>query len=102
MGYSRLSLIVAGLTLLMVWAPQDAQAAGAGAAAIKAGIAIRQDAARLAAPVLHRHRAQSFYCYPKNHWWFYRPYTTNYDGHPRCMPYFHYLGPGPRSQRNVK
>jgi len=46
---------------------------------------------------LHRKRTKASYCYPKNHWWFYRPYTTGQDDHPRCMPYFHYLDqPGGR------
>ena len=38
----------------------------------------------------HRPRAISMYCYPRKYWWFYRPYTTAGDGHPRCMPYFKY------------
>ncbi|MGV1014837.1 MAG: hypothetical protein ACOYB4_07680 [Methyloceanibacter sp.] len=42
----------------------------------------------------HRKRSYAFYCYPRNHWWFYRPYTTAKAGYARCMPYFHYLGPG--------
>jgi hypothetical protein len=42
----------------------------------------------------HRPRAISMYCYPRKYWWFYRPYTTAYDDHARCMPYFHYLEPG--------
>jgi hypothetical protein len=42
--------------------------------------------------VLHGHsgRGTSFYCYPRNYWWFYRPYTTAAEGYARCMPYFHY------------
>ena len=42
---------------------------------------------------VHFHRTQSYYCYPRNYWWFYRPYTTVLDGYARCMPYFHYLEP---------
>jgi hypothetical protein len=38
----------------------------------------------------HFSKTQSYYCYPRNYWWFYRPYTTAEDGHARCMPYFHY------------
>ena len=38
----------------------------------------------------HSTRGISYYCYPKNYWWFYRPYTTANDGYARCMPYFHY------------
>jgi hypothetical protein len=41
----------------------------------------------------HFRKAQAFYCYPRNYWWFYRPYTTAPLNYPRCMPYFHYLGP---------
>ncbi len=46
----------------------------------------------LIVPVFHGHasRGTSAYCYPRNYWWFYRPYTTAADNHPRCMPYFHY------------
>ena len=42
--------------------------------------------------VFHGHstRGISYYCYPRNYWWFYRPYTTANDGYARCMPYFHY------------
>ena len=42
--------------------------------------------------VFHGHgpRSTSYYCYPRNYWWFYRPYTTANDGNARCMPYFHY------------
>jgi hypothetical protein len=42
--------------------------------------------------VLHGHasRSTSYYCYPRNYWWFYRPYTTAGNGDARCMPYFHY------------
>ena len=42
--------------------------------------------------VFHRHgpRSTSYSCYPRNYWWFYRPYTTANDGNARCMPYFHY------------
>ncbi len=42
----------------------------------------------------HFRKTQSFYCYPKNYWWFYRPYTTAPQGNARCMPYFHYLEEG--------
>lgn len=38
----------------------------------------------------HGPRSTSYYCYPRNYWWFYRPYTTAGEGHARCMPYFHY------------
>jgi len=32
----------------------------------------------------------SYYCYWRNYWWFYRPYTTAAADYARCMPYFHY------------
>jgi hypothetical protein len=38
----------------------------------------------------HSTRGISYYCYPRNYWWFYRPYTTASEGYARCMPYFHY------------
>jgi len=41
-------------------------------------------------PVIFYHRHIESYCYPRNYWWFYRPYTTATEGYPRCMPYFHY------------
>lgn len=47
----------------------------------------------------HGKRTQAEYCYPKNRWWFYRPYTTGQDGHPRCMPYFHYPDQGSGRRR---
>lgn len=102
MGYFRLSLVAAALTVLTVCQPHPAAAAGAGGAAVRADASIRDGMQPIATSVLHRHRTQSFYCYPKNLWWFYRPYTTAYDGHPRCMPYFHYLGPDAKSQRYVR
>ena len=51
-------------------------------------------------PVLHRRHAISTYCYGRSYWWFYRPYTTAKDGHPRCMPYFHYPVQGQYKQEN--
>lgn len=50
-----------------------------------------QGNALLAIPVAHFRRQYSFYCYPRNYWWFYRPYTTAPQNYPRCMPYFHYM-----------
>ena len=47
----------------------------------------------------HFRKAQAFYCYPRNYWWFYRPYTTAPLNYPRCMPYFHYLGPDDNTLR---
>ena len=48
--------------------------------------------------LLHFRRATSYYCYPRNYWWFYRPYTTADQGYQRCMPYFHYSGPAMRGR----
>ena len=92
MGYCRLGLaVVAALGLLILLIPASASAGGALAPA-----RMRADAIGAGAPLIsvHFRKTQSFYCYPKNYWWFYRPYTTALDGHPRCMPYFHYFGPG--------
>ena len=61
--------------------------AAAGRCVVEAGAALTG----CACYIMSR-RTQSYYCYPKNYWWFYRPYTTALDGHARCMPYFHYLG----------
>lgn len=86
MGTCRLGLaVIAILTLLIAFKPEPARAAGAWAGAT-------MQSAALASPLVsvHFRKTQSYYCYPRNYWWFYRPYTTGQDGHPRCMPYFHY------------
>jgi len=89
MGTCRLSLaVVAILTLPIVFKPAPASAVAALAVAtMPAAAPLRPLAAA------HFRKTQSFYCSPRNYWWFYRPYTTGQDGHPRCMPYFHYLEP---------
>jgi hypothetical protein len=76
----------------------------AGTAALLAGSVSatgRPAAPNVVIPVIihHRRKAISAYCYPRNYWWFYRPYTTANDGHQRCMPYFHYPAQGPYRQR---
>jgi len=92
MGNCRLGLsAVAALALIVMFKPAPVAAANAAALALGADPSLSTK--RIEHRALHRHRAQSFYCYPKNYWWFYRPYTTALDGHARCMPYFHYLGP---------
>lgn len=102
MGYCRLGLAaVAALGLLVIAQPNLANAAPALA------LATLPMEAALANPrvAIHFRKTQSFYCYPRNYWWFYRPYTTAYDDHARCMPYFHYLDPygrGGRPDRSVK
>lgn len=95
MAFSK--LIAGGIASLLVALSAGQAAAGfAAGAAIQTGGALDAAGPRLEQRVLHRHRVQSFYCYPKNYWWFYRPYTTAFDGHARCMPYFHVLGPDAR------
>ena len=71
-----------------------------GAAILAAEGVDRAFGARLE-PVFFHHspRGISYYCYSRNYWWFYRPYTTAAEGYARCMPYFHYppqsyRGPG--------
>ena len=88
MRLSRHALGAALLALPAVLLPQPSAAGN-----FTAARATKADAgATLWHPVLHGHarRATSFYCYPRNYWWFYRPYTTAAQGYARCMPYFHY------------
>ena len=75
--------------------PEHYRTFTAALSAIAAEPSLRAGAAAISEPVLlhHHRRVESFYCYPRNYWWFYRPYTTGLDGHARCMPYFNYLGP---------
>jgi len=87
---------VGAFMLIVGLVPGAALAGGAAGTAIGAAPLLRMGGGAPELRVLHRHRTQSFYCYPKNYWWFYRPYTTGFDGHARCMPYFHYLGPDAR------
>jgi len=90
MDACRLGLaIMAALCFLIVATPEPARAGSAGAlGALRADASLRP----VLLPVLFHHtrRVESYYCYPRNYWWFYRPYTTAEDGHARCMPYFHY------------
>jgi hypothetical protein len=105
MGTCRLGLaIVAGIIGLLIAAKTGTAASVPPLAAMRADAVVRPGLALPAAFHHHARRTQSFYCYPRNYWWFYRPYTTAYDNHARCMPYFHYLGPGEdgRSGRYVK
>ena len=102
MGYRGLDLTIIAVSCFIASVGSDsARAAGAGGAVLQAEPYL--SSARIGTPVLHRHRTQSFYCYPKNYWWFYRPYTTAPAGYARCMPYFHYLEPGGRdARRSIK
>lgn len=90
---------IAALSLFAVAKSDPARAASAALSAVRAGPSF--SAAAISEPVLfhHNRRVQSFYCYPRNYWWFYRPYTTGLDNHPRCMPYFNYLGPAGGRER---
>jgi hypothetical protein len=99
MGYRRLGLtVIAASCLFLCIEVRPAQAASAAALAVEAQSELGS-IARIDQLVLHRHRTQSFYCYPKNYWWFYRPYTTAPAGYARCMPYFRYLRAGRNSGR---
>ena len=106
MGYRRLGFAIVAACLSVFASSGSGYAAGAALSAIEAQSAFTQAAGRIVQRVVHRHRVQSFYCYPRTYWWFYRPYTTALDGHARCMPYFHYLEPsgrrGARPDRYVK
>src|SRR5262249_7116927 len=79
-------VIAFGLVALLH--PQISGAAGLGA---RDGMA-QTPAGPLERVTFHGHagRGISYYCYSRNYWWFYRPYTTATDGYARCMPYFHY------------
>jgi hypothetical protein len=105
MGYCRLGLAaLAALGLLIAAKSEPASAASVlTLATLQADASVRPVLALPAAFHHHARRTQSFYCYPRNYWWFYRPYTTALDGHARCMPYFHYPdGRGARPDRYVK
>ena len=94
MGFRGLGLAtIAAFSLFAVANSEPLHAASAALSAIGAKPSFSGGAGPLSEPVFHRHRVQSFYCYPRNYWWFYRPYTTGLDDHARCMPYFHYLAP---------
>jgi hypothetical protein len=86
-GFKRFGFAI--LLLVLSSAPALAGSAEAFAAMGSAAAGISAESSvRLAA---HFRKVQSFYCYPKNYWWFYRPYTTAPQNFARCMPYFHYL-----------
>jgi hypothetical protein len=63
------------------------------AASLPASESMAHVSGALLEPVIfhgHSPRGISYYCYPRNYWWFYRPYTTAGEDYARCMPYFHY------------
>lgn len=96
MSLSRLALGGAALALAAMLSPAPSFAGGL--AAVFQGA---NPLAKLEHRILHGHakRGTSYYCYPRNYWWFYRPYTTAAQGHARCMPYFHYPPEGLRGRR---
>lgn len=91
MGFCRLGLIVFAALCFLLALKADPAAAQSAKARADLEAAAAAAIAPLGQRVIHRRRAKSFYCYPKNYWWFYRPYTTAQENYPRCMPYFHYL-----------
>jgi len=99
MSSSRLALGAAGLALLAMLLPEASLAGSFAASAAREGA---KAGATLDHRVLHGHarKATSFYCYPRNYWWFYRPYTTAAEGYARCMPYFHYPPEAYRGRRD--
>jgi len=99
---------VAALSFLLFFKPEPLAAAGLAPGQLLQIPGLRGDRARDEGRLLvlaHFRRATSYYCYPRNYWWFYRPYTTAEQDYARCMPYFHYpAGPSApgRSDRAVK
>jgi hypothetical protein len=101
MGCSRLALTVVAASFLIIGFEQAPARAQGIAGLVALGAAEASAPIALPAGLFHHgKRVQSYYCYPRNYWWFYRPYTTASQNFPRCMPYFHYLdeghGRGPR------
>jgi hypothetical protein len=87
----RLVLAAVGaLSLLCFFKPEPLAAAGLTPGGMAQGALLRDGAGQ--AVLAHFRRATSYYCYPRNYWWFYRPYATADEGYARCMPYFHYSG----------
>jgi hypothetical protein len=94
MGYCRLGLAVAVTFSLFFAVKSEPAAAGsvAASALTRTSQAVALGTAQMSPRLsVHFRRQQSFYCLPRNYWWFYRPYTTAQENNPRCMPYFHYL-----------
>jgi hypothetical protein len=94
-GYKPGLAVLAAACTFIALTTVSVQAQGAGAIAMALSSSESVSAASpLHRVTVHRKRVSSFYCYPRKYWWFYRPYTTDPQNHARCMPYFHYLGPG--------
>ena len=100
MGYCRLGLAAVAALGLLIAAEQDpASAAGVlTLAALQADASVRPVPALPVAFHHHGRRTQSYYCYPKNYWWFYRPYTTAYDNHRSLHALFPLFGARPGRQ----
>jgi hypothetical protein len=94
LGRFGLAILLVALGSMPAAAGSAEAPAGMGSAALSA-----KDGVLLAA---HFRKAYSFYCYPKNYWWFYRPYTTAPENYARCMPYFHYLDEAYPAPRNLR
>lgn len=107
MGYFglelKLGLAALGAVCLLAAVPQGGAKAMDAQLLAHRGVPspVLLDIAQEGARFHHGKRTQAEYCYPKNRWWFYRPYTTGQDGHPRCMPYFHYLD-APQGRRGAR
>jgi hypothetical protein len=101
-------LVLAGIATLSFLFPFKSEPLAA--AGLSSSVMALGPVAAAATPLLqpvHFRRATSFYCYPRNLWWFYRPYAQAEQGYARCMPYFHYpapttMGRGPRQDRVLK
>src|SRR3990172_6028352 len=104
MGYCRLGLaVVATLGFLIVVKPGPASAGSALALTMmQAGADVATGTVPMGprVNVAHFRRSQSYYCYPRNYWWFYRPYPAAWGAPAPCFPFFHYPAPwgagGPR------
>lgn len=83
---------IAAFSLFIACYPSASGAAGFVGIGMAQGRLISASTGRLERVVFHAHsrRNTSYYCYSRNYWWFYRPYTTAQEGYGRCMPYFHY------------
>jgi hypothetical protein len=92
---SSAKLVLAGIatfSLLTVLQPNASGAHSLAAIAMARGVesALGSEPKGVLISVFHSGRSTSFYCYPRNYWWFYRPYATAGQDYARCMPYFHY------------
>jgi hypothetical protein len=92
---SSAKLVLAGIatfSLLTVLQPNASGAHSLAAIAMARGVesALGSQPEGVLISVFHSGRSTSFYCYPRNYWWFYRPYATAGQDYARCMPYFHY------------